>query len=228
MIHCQNCCDPYHYYCANLPANVVTRLTVWRCHRCATCSVCCQGEDTGRNFSWDIIETCFRCHEQFHLHCNGANNFLVLYRDSEREAKVNKWTIQKTSAFIILFLMIFRFATAAFSILLVDTATLSWRQMTSTEIANRLPKFAWFAGIRKSVTFAGIAFETSQVAVSRKCHVWTVIAYFIMTATIMRVSVFTSFSRFVSVDQQNANNILSPPPLPHGSVWLLLSISFSA
>lgn len=88
MIHCQACCDPFHHFCAHLPKALVLRLTAWYCHRCAICSLCGGKEADGKSFVADVIETCYRCHKQFHIHCNSSSNFMLFNRNSEREITV--------------------------------------------------------------------------------------------------------------------------------------------
>ncbi|XP_055357633.1 uncharacterized protein LOC129602596 [Paramacrobiotus metropolitanus] len=88
MILCLGCCDSYHAFCAHVPEKLVPRLTSWYCHRCAQCSLCGGAEYSGKQFTNDVIETCFRCHRQFHLYCNNNTNFCVLFRNSTNEFKV--------------------------------------------------------------------------------------------------------------------------------------------
>ncbi|GAU95527.1 hypothetical protein RvY_07128-2 [Ramazzottius varieornatus] len=88
MIHCLGCCQAYHAFCAHLPESLVHSLTSWYCHRCAECRHCHEKEVFGKKFASDIIETCHRCHSQYHVHCEKINHFLVVCRESSKQTKI--------------------------------------------------------------------------------------------------------------------------------------------
>ena len=88
MVHCLGCCETFHYFCVHLPERLATKLTSWFCHRCAMCAICTGKQVEGKRFVADIIETCFRCQGQYHVHCGRRNNFNLIHRDSAKEMKV--------------------------------------------------------------------------------------------------------------------------------------------